>query len=238
MSALRQRFDEAQTADLRRAAVTGVLVVLGTLAGARLVLMDWIRTADEALFAKIVPWLQTSDTLVSTSGWLTDMGSKNVAYTLIFPIAIYLTLAKRQPASALLALFTLIAALGLQSLTFASVTGTTPTEFVIGTGGPFYSGGVVRAMVMAGLLVTAITRRDRFSDNRVVWATVLVVGSIEGFTRLVLGRHWPLDIIAAIPIGLGITSCHLATERWLASMRTDEAATSPADTTSPEASSV
>ncbi|NNE94514.1 MAG: phosphatase PAP2 family protein, partial [Acidimicrobiales bacterium] len=29
-----------------------------------------------------------------------------------------------------------------------------------------------------------------------------LAGVLEGLTRMALGRHWPLDIVAALPIGL------------------------------------
>ncbi len=211
----RRRFHEAHTTDLRHAVVTGLLVVISTLLGARLVLLQPIRSVDEALFAKIVPRLQESHTLVTASEWLTDMGSKNVAYILVLPLAAYLFAVKREAGSALLVATTLIATMGLQWLTFSSVTGTAPTDFVIGTAGPFYSGGVVRAMVVTGILVSSITRRQRPSGTRMVWVSALCIGVLEGWTRLVLGRHWPLDIAAALPIGAGILWCYLAMERWM-----------------------
>ncbi len=216
----RRRLQKADMTDLRHAVLAGLLVVVSTLLCARLVLLQPIRTVDEALFARVVPRLQESRTLVTLSEWLTDMGSKNVAYALIFLLVVYLLAVERAASSAALVVTTLIAAQGLQWLTFASVTGTAPTDFSIGTAGPFYSGGVVRAMIVTGMLVSSVTRRRTPSDTGVVWFWALTVGVIEGWTRLTLGRHWPLDIVAALLIGAGILWCYLAMERWILSWAT------------------
>lgn len=32
----------------------------------------------------------------------------------------------------------------------------------------------------------------------------VLAGVFEGLTRLALGRHWPLDVAAAVPVGLGV----------------------------------
>ncbi len=211
----RRRFQEADTSDLSHAVLAGLLVVASTLVCARLVLLEPVRDFDEALFARVVPRLQQTRFLVAASEWLTDMGSKNAVYTLVLVMVVYLLAVRRAAGSAVLVAATLIAAQGLQWLTFASVTGTSPTEFVIGTAGPFYSGGVVRAMIATGMLIRTFTRARRPSNTRFVWISALSVGVIEGWTRLVLGRHWPLDIVAALPIGAGILWCYLAMERWM-----------------------
>ncbi len=206
--------------DLKLTFMMALFVAVSTLAASRLVLLDSIRSVDEALFHRVVPWLQQSHALVSTSTWLTDMGSKTFAYGIAVGVALALATFGRSLRQALLIVVTLVAIHGLQWVIFAATDGSTPTQYVLGTAGPFYSGGIVRAMVVAGMLArTAETCVDASRrGGRLIWGAALTVALVEGFTRLVLGRHWPLDVVAAVPIGAGVLWCYLRLSRWLAAM--------------------
>lgn len=70
---------------------------------------------------------------------------------------------------------------------------------MVGVAGPYFSGGVFWVTLIAALAAIVFQRSIRF----VVGVGVLA-GVFEGLTRLALGRHLPLDVVAAIPVGLGV----------------------------------
>lgn len=111
------------------------------------------------------------------------------------------------------------AAFGLryfQSLVTNVVGSTDPDDFagsadlVVGTAGPYFSGGVFRVVVIVGLALAMIGL-----SRRQVFSIAAVGGILEGVTRMALGRHWLLDTIAAVPIGLGVLWCLLQARRIL-----------------------
>lgn len=209
---------DSQRSDFRRIVLAGLGLVVFTLLGARLVLYQPIRETNEAWFAWIVSRIQEPPVLVSTSRWLTEMGSHKLAYGLAVLLAIYLFSARRAVWPALLVPGTVFAAHCLQWLAINTAPGVVPDELVIGVAGPFYSGGAVRAMIMTGMLVSSLPLRAPPRSLKPVWIAAIAFGLLEGITRLVLGRHWPLDIAAAIPIGAGILWCYLRTSRLLSTM--------------------
>ncbi len=197
------------------AVTVAVIATAMTLLAARLVLLAPVRSIDERVFYRLVPWLQQADWLVGASLFLTDIGSKNIAYNAAAALALYVAIVNRSLRQALLIVATLIGIHGLQWLTFAVADGVVPTEHVVGNAGPFYSGGVVRALVVSGLIAFVFASRFAPRDWRVMWALPLGVGVLEAATRLVLGKHWPLDAVLAIPIGVAVLWSYQQTTVWL-----------------------
>ncbi len=244
----RDELEDVRASGLVRAALVAIITTVATLLGSRVVLLDPVRRSDEGAFDRIVPPLQEHEWLVSSSEILTDLGSKNLAYGAALMLAAVLLIVRRSVLASLLILATLVGVHGLQWLTYAATSGITPTEHVIGGAGPFYSGGVVRAMVVSGMFVAAFATAPvtlpletlpletppletppletppletlpSWRDRRSIWVLPLAVGLLEGGTRLVLGRHWPLDIALALPIGGAVLWCHWQVSCWIADTR-------------------
>ncbi len=91
-----------------------------------------------------------------------------------------------------------------QRIVIKLVDGTIPEgPDVIGSAGPYFSGGVQRVIIVFGVLATLLAPRFSWT-SRTIYSIAIGTGIFEGFTRLVLGRHWPFDLLAAFPIGLAI----------------------------------
>lgn len=80
----------------------------------------------------------------------------------------------------------------------------TTTRPVLPGIGPFPSGGTARAVCFYGLVLVLILHRWRSAPRWFVvagWATVAMFGTIEGYSRLYLGRHWFTDVPAGYLFG-------------------------------------
>ncbi len=177
---------------------------LGTLAASVLIglllQVGVVRTWHESTFDPIAEWLQTSSFVVDVSEVLTDLGHFTVNYLMLAALAVLAWLRFGRGAISWwvgLAL-TAVALRPFQSLVSRLVDGSSPASpAVIGTSGPYFSGGVFRVVVIAALTGMILQLR-----SRTVLVFAALAGVVEGLTRMALGRHWPLDIVAAIPIGL------------------------------------
>lgn len=161
---------------------------------------DTISDFDEDLFTSMVPRLQEYQSLTDASETLTQMGAVTVNFGMAFAVGLFGAAVHRKPIFALLVPLTLAGAHAFQNLTIEIVDRDIPTEHVIGNSGGYFSGGVMRVILITAMLATLALPK---LDARYMYGLALGLGILEGFTRLVLGRHWPLDILAAIPIGLG-----------------------------------
>lgn len=172
-----------------------------------------VRATDEAVFDAVVPRLQAWSWLVSVSEVVTDLGAKSFTYVLAGGLAIMLAIRRRSLLAPALVGVSIFAIHVMQWLAVVVIDGPTPTEHVMGGAGPYYSGGVVRALVVFGMLATEI---DHQTERRIpVWAIALTAGTIEAATRVILGRHWPFDVVMAIPIGCGLLWCYQEARRVL-----------------------
>ena len=132
---------------------------------------------------------------------------------MLLVLAVYAVVAKRAEGVSWLLVLAAIAVLlrPFQSVVTVLVDGTTPESPLIqGTAGPYFSGGVLRVLVIFGTAAALLGLQ-----KRTVVVIAVVAGSIEGLTRLVLGRHWPLDIVAALPIGLAVLTLVILSEELL-----------------------
>lgn len=156
---------------------------------------------DADLFASVVPKLQQNQSFTDATETLTQMGAVAVNFGMAFAVGLFGAAVHRKLIFALLVPLTLAGAHAFQNLTIEIVNRDIPTEHVIGHSGGYFSGGVMRVILITAMLATLALPK---LQARYVYALALGLGILEGFTRLVLGRHWPLDIVAAMPIGLGI----------------------------------
>ncbi len=78
-------------------------------------------------------------------------------------------------------------------------------DWLVAAGGySFPSGHTTAATIGAGLLAWAVTRHLRRRQARAaVWAAAAVWAVGVGVTRVVLGVHWPLDVVGGWLLGAG-----------------------------------
>ncbi len=164
-----------------------------------------VKRADVAVFDAVVPLLQDIPFLVSVSEVVTRMGAVPVNYGMVMALAAFVTVQTRLAARGLALIGIFECGHMIQWLSIELIDGSVPTEHLIGTGGPYFSGGVLRVMLICGFIFR-LARPDMEMRERLKLATV--AGVIEGITRLVLGRHWPIDIVAALPIGWALIVVH------------------------------
>jgi hypothetical protein len=180
---------------------SGVLLMLVTSLVGRILRIGPLREWHESSFTAIVEALQQNAAVVDASTWLTDLGHINLNYVMLAALGVCAWLRPRCDTRAWLIglLVTAMILRPFQGTVSRLVDGSTPdSPLVIGVAGPYFSGGVFRVTLIAALAGLVFHRSSRF-----VVGFAVLAGVFEGLTRLVLGRHWPLDIVAAVPIGLG-----------------------------------
>jgi len=79
------------------------------------------------------------------------------------------------------------------------------TDWATTAGGyAFPSGHTTAATIGAGLLAWALSRHLRGRGTRAaVWTTAVLWAGGVGVTRIVLGVHWPLDVVGGWALGTG-----------------------------------
>jgi membrane-associated phospholipid phosphatase len=201
---------------LARLAGLGLLTVVAMLTLGAVSQLGPVRKIDQAVFDALVPRLQSARGLITICNRLTDLGSVNVTYAVTVAIAVVVAATRRSILAPLLVLTTVAASKALQWAAIKIIDGSVPTEWVIGAAGPYYSGGVVRVVLVSGIAVLAGRTAPGGGWLRrhptTLWWIPAGLGALEGLTRLVLGRHWPLDIVAGIPIGLCIVALYRRAE--------------------------
>ena len=187
--------------DLRRLIVLSVAGVVGVLGFGKFSLLGPVKTVDEAVLDAAVPWLQSVPGLTSFSEVGTDLGAIPINFFMLLVLAAAAVLRYRHIVPAALVLMVGFGAHALQNVTNRIVEGTVPTRDVIGAAGPYFSGGVMRVILLAGLALTFLLPERQ---QRLVWSGAALFGLFEAVTRLTLGRHWPIDLVSSFPIGLGL----------------------------------
>ncbi len=195
--------------------VASVALVLGTIGLGFFSLLDSVKEIDAAAYRGSLSVLQAIPGMVWISERVTSLGSIPANYGMAIGGGFIVWLQRRNAVVALLIVATLIATHALQKVTGMIVDGVIPVDDrIIGAAGPYFSGGVARVVVLAGILATAALPPSREAD-RLVWRLVMVLGFVEALTRLVLGRHWPIDLIASFPIGITIVWIFRRIVEWL-----------------------
>lgn len=183
-------------------------VILG-----KMTLASPVKAVDEPLFELLVEALQSIPGLVEFSKVATQLGAIPVNYGMALGVACLVGLQRRTIFVPMLILATLFGSHVFQEVVKTFVDGTLPPDrYIIGSAGPFFSGGVQRVVVLTGVVLTLAqhehadgsTARPELLGSRRVYQVSAVVGLFEALTRMALGLHWPLDLVAAFPIGLAI----------------------------------
>lgn len=175
------------------AAAAATLTVLAAVAHQGLMVVD--RPLSEAL---------RRDDLLVVMRWISEAGSPTSAAVVSLVAAAALWPLCRGFA---MALPTTVAAGIVVDLTLkVLIDRPRPADVVIGTAlGSFPSGHVIQATVVFGLLVPAlylVTGRIVVFWSSVVLSVVMVAGVAS--SRIVLGAHWPSDVLASILIGASL----------------------------------
>lgn len=187
--------------DIRRLVVLSLAGIVGVLVFGKVTLLGPVKTVDEAVLDAVVPWLQSIPGLASFSEVGTDLGAIPINFFMLLFLAAGAVVRYRHLVPGFLVLGVGFGAHALQNVTNRVVEGTVPTRDVIGAAGPYFSGGVMRVILLAGLALTFVLP---LRQQRLVWAGAALFGLFEAVTRLALGRHWPIDLVSSFPIGLGL----------------------------------
>lgn len=162
-----------------------------------------ISSIDTDTFNWLVPKLQTSDFLVDFAELVTPVATIQVGRIGGLVIGIGAMLYHRHLVWLVLPPITMIGAQAFQNLMIDVVQRDNPIENVIGNSGGYFSGGVMRAMVLSGMVITAVWPQ---LGDRKTYAGAFVVGIVVASSRMILGRHWPLDVVSAFAVGFGIVA--------------------------------
>ncbi len=196
-----------------------IAVTLGAILFGFLTVTGTVESFNVDSFGPLVNGLRAVPGLEASSAVLTDAGKLRLNRYMLMVLAFVAGFKLDKPGLTWSAVC-IAAAFGLryyQSLIARIVDGTAPDDFaetadlVSGTAGPYFSGGVVRVIVIVGLALAVAGL-----GNRAIFSIAALAGTLEGVTRLVLGRHWLLDTVAAIPIGLGVLWCLIQIRQILA----------------------
>lgn len=191
----------AKMSDLLRLAGIAVFGFVLTLLFGKFTLLDVVKRVDEAVFDAVVPWLQSIPRWSSISEVATDLGAIPINFFMLLIIAAAAAVRFRHVVPPVLVLGVGFGAHALQNVTNRIVQGTVPTSDVIGSAGPYFSGGVMRVLLLTGIaMMVAVPSLSK----RWIVSGAFALGFLEAITRLTLGRHWPIDVMASFPIGFGL----------------------------------
>lgn len=195
-----------------------VAVTAGAIVFGLLTVTEPGEQINRESFEPVVDALNAIPGLGSISEAATDAGQLRLNQFLLLALAFFAGFKLEKPGITWSAIC-VAAIFGLryfQSLVTNIVGSTDPDDFaasasrVVGTSGPYFSGGVFRVVVIVGLALAIFGL-----SQRKVFSIAAVAGVIEGITRMTLGRHWLLDTLAAVPIGVGVLWCLIQTRRIL-----------------------
>lgn len=201
----------------RVAHVIGVAIalVVGTIVFGFFSLLDAVKDVDAAVYRASLSVLQAVPGSIRVSELVTQIGSIPVNYGMAMGGALAVWVQRRRIAVPILIVVTLLATHALQKLAIGIVDGVIPVDDrIVGAAGPYYSGGVARVVVLAGIIASAVLARSAKSD-RLVWQLAIGFGLIEAITRLALGRHWPIDLVASFPIALTTVWLFRRVQEWI-----------------------
>ncbi|MGI8760340.1 MAG: phosphatase PAP2 family protein [Jatrophihabitantaceae bacterium] len=115
----------------------------------------------------------------------------------------------------------------LQQLVTDVVHGTVPSAHTsVGGVGPFPSGGCTRTVVIVGV-AGYLLARSYASLQASVWLVVgcAAVASVEGYSRIYLGKHWAVDCLGGLFFGAVLALALVAALRtWLGPLPQPDAA--------------
>lgn len=168
----------------------------------KLTLISIMKSIDEYVLNGFIKFFQSEPRIVSIVEILTDLGKTQYNYYLAAALAIYSSIKFKSIYPGIIIFSSGYLIVLYQKLMIKLVDGSIPSENVIGTAGPFFSGGVARVVLLSGLILLTASK----FKTKTVCTVALAIGLFEGVTRLVLGRHWPLDVIGGMAAGIIVLS--------------------------------
>lgn len=143
------------------------------------------------------------------TGWLTDLmklitllGSNFVFIIAGFALAFWSYVRTRDPFWPVFVAVTVIGALFASSIVKELVARPRPGGGLVAVGGlSFPSGHSVNAAAMAGMFGFFLTHRQGRSQTLWIWRGLGLVAFLIAFSRVYLGVHWPVDILAGLGLG-------------------------------------
>ncbi len=192
-----------QLAILRNAVIAIVAGFAVAAAVGFLLKTDPVSSADADLFGWLVPKLQSNSFLIDFAEFVTPVATITVGRIGGLVIGLAAVAYHRKLIWLVLPPITMIGAQAFQNFMIDVVQRDNPLEHVIGNSGGYFSGGVMRAICLSGMAITVALPQ---LGNRKTLAGAFGVGFIVAASRMILGRHWPLDIVAAFVIGLGMVA--------------------------------
>jgi membrane-associated phospholipid phosphatase len=162
-----------------------------------------VSDADASVFNWLVPKLQSNSFLVDSAEAVTPVATIQVGLIGGLVIGLLGMIRHRKLIWLMLPLMIMVGAQAFQNLVIDVVQRDNPIENVIGNSGGFFSGGVMRAILLAAMFVTVFWPS---LGDRKTYAAASAVGLVVATSRMTLGRHWPLDVVAAFVVGIGIAA--------------------------------
>lgn len=179
-----------------------IALLVGTIVLGKISLVESVKSVDEPLFDFFAGTLQDIPGASSISDRLTRLGSLNVNYGMAVAVGCLVGLQRRRWDIAALVIVSMFGAHMFQELVKEIVRGSIPAnDLALGPAGPYFSGGVQRVILIVGIAAT-LAQDDGGWTDKFVYRLAVTLGVFEAVTRLILGRHWPFDLVAAFPIGI------------------------------------
>lgn len=190
---------------LAAAALATSLSLLAALTPETLLRVD-LPLSDALRRDELTVWLR----------WVTHAGSPNTAAVLGVVAATLLW--HRCRAFALALPITVAAGIGVDLGLKLLVDRPRPAMPLVGTAaGSFPSGHVIQAIIVFGLLVPALYLvTGRRATFRITTGLLVVMVAAVSLSRVVLGAHWPTDVVASVFVGAALLlgTEYLVGSRW------------------------
>jgi len=177
-------------------AAVPVTVLVGRLAA-----WDALARWDEQAYTAMASG--QNDLITRTMAAVTGIGSITSTGFIAIVVGLIVGYWKRNVWLAVLPPTVFFVSLHVQRFTDALDPRPGPSDAVsIGAPGGFPSGGTARVIVVVGIIAVILAQHWRGTRERAVLGAALgAIAWIEIISRLVLGRHWPLDLLGGAVAG-------------------------------------
>jgi len=133
---------------------------------------------------------------------ITVVGNRRVTLGLALVVGLWFLAVNRYWVAPVLLVLTWLAIAQIQTALKHLVAGTVPdASLALGPAGPFPSGGAARIVGVAAMSAWLLGRIYGGSVSRWAWSVVALLGWLEAYSRIYLGRHWVLDVLGGVLLG-------------------------------------
>jgi len=148
-----------------------------------------VSSADAEVFVWLVPKLQSSRALVGFANFVAAVATIAAGQLGGVAIGLIAVVIRRRLVWLPLCIMTMVGAQLFQNFTIALVQRDSPATYVLGTSGGYFSGGVMRAFLLAGMLVSVlfVGRLTSTSDKATSYGASMTLGTIIAVSRITLG---------------------------------------------------